>query len=247
MDGVIVLCSGGLDSVTAAFLAKRELSPEKMILMFCDYGQRALMEEWVAVDYAAQALSADLLRLDLRWLGNISTSLINASGNVPRKEIKDLEDVKMEQDDVNTWWVPCRNGMFVMAALAHAESLFIATGKKYSIVMGIKKEGQVSFKDSRPEFIVAMNEAAKHCTSDDFEVLAPLMELDKDEIVRLAMELSVPLELTYSCYVGKDFRDGAPVHCGVCSACRQRQAAFYWAGVEDPTIYDIPLSKDSFD
>jgi 7-cyano-7-deazaguanine synthase len=55
--------------------------------------------------------------------------------------------------------------------------------------------------------------------------------MDKTSIVQRGVELRVPLELTWSCYVG-----GAK-HCGKCGTCVERKEAFVRAGVKDPTDY----------
>lgn len=246
MDTAIVLCSGGLDSTTAAFLAKRDFAPDGILLLFVDYGQRALAEEFVALELVAKELNAEIIRLDMGWLAKISTSLINSKDSVPIKELKDLEDVSLERSEVDSWTVPARNALFVMAALAHAESLSKLSNKSLGIVLGIKKEGEVSFKDSSPEFVSAMNVAARESIDSSVNIIAPLMDFDKDEIVQKAQELGVPLHLTFSCYVGAGFVDGVPVHCGTCSACRQRQAAFYWAGIVDPSLYKVKVNLDDF-
>jgi len=53
----------------------------------------------------------------------------------------------------------------------------------------------------------------------------------------LGEELKVPFELTYSCYVGNSFNGGIPKHCGKCLNCMLRKKGFYWAGVEDNSLY----------
>ena len=65
-----------------------------------------------------------------------------------------------------------------------------------------------------------------------------VIDLDKDEIVKLASELKVPLEFTYSCYSGGGFKGKIPKHCGTCANCMDRKMGFYWAGVKDTSIYE---------
>ena len=64
---------------------------------------------------------------------------------------------------------------------------------------------------------------------------------DKEEVIELAKELNVDLKNTYSCYIGKGFRNGVPVHCGICSACRSRKKAFKFSDVEDVSVYALNL------
>lgn len=235
--GAIILCSGGLDSVTAAFNEKKA-GTEKIILLFVDYGQRTLNEELFCVKRVAEKLAIELKIIDMKWLGSISTALLNSSAKVPEKKPKDIEDVKKEKEDIGVWWVPCRNTLFVTAALAHAESLFLKEHEWYDIVLGIKKEGEIAFKDSRPEFVEMMNIMQEQATNDGgFVIRAPLIDLDKDEVVKKGKELGVSFEDTYSCYTGLGFDKEIPLHCGYCSNCLQRQAAFYWSGISDPSMY----------
>ncbi len=134
--------------------------------------------------------------------------------------------------------MPCRNSIFLISALAEAESLFISKNERWDVYIGVKKEGKIPMKDTRPEFIDIMNKLAEQGTyHGGYKIIAPLIELDKDEIVKLAKELEVPLEFTYSCYDGGDFKD-KPVHCGICANCMDRKKGFYWAGVKDCSIYN---------
>ncbi len=237
MTNAIILCSGGLDSVTLAYYVKKHEAPEKMILLFFDYGQRSLKEELFCVKKVAKVLHAEVKVIDLPWLAKISTALLNSNKKAPEVSLKDLENVEKEREVGKLWWVPCRNALFVVAGLAHAESLFLKEKKKYHVYLGIRSEGQVSYKDSSPAFLDAVNHLARECTQHgDYKILAPLMQYDKDEIVSLAQQLHVPMEFTVSCYVAKGIKK-VPVQCGVCPNCRQRQAAFYWANVKDPTLY----------
>ena len=242
MDGAIIVCSGGLDSVTAAYTVRSKNPTAKLVLLFVDYAQRSKEEELFCAKKQAEFLGAEFIQVDMSWLGALSASLINSEEKVPKKVMNDLENVELEQKDVAIWWVPFRNTLLVSAAVAHAESIFLKTKERFSIVVGIKKEGQISFKDSRPEFVAAMNALAEEGTfHGGFEVIAPLIELDKDEVVALGTSLNIPYEFTLSCYAPKGFKENLPVHCGVCSACRQRQAAFYWSGKKDPSLYEVPF------
>jgi 7-cyano-7-deazaguanine synthase len=239
-DNAIIVCSGGLDSVIAAYYVKKELKPEKMELIFFDYGQKPLKEEKACVEKLAKDLNAGLKVIDLKWLGEISGSLINKKGDVPETTKEDLGDLKGQKEERILWWVPCRNALFLLGALAHAESLFISTGERYVIYSGIKKEGNVNLKDTTPEFVKKINELAEEATfHGGYKIETPLMEYDKDEEVKLGEKLDVPWEWTYSCYVGKGFdKNGIPIHCGKCANCMLRKTGFYWSDNRDKSIYE---------
>ena len=228
MKNALVLCSGGLDSVVATYFIKNKY--KKLKLLFFDYGQRALKEERLCVKRIAERLNADFDEVKLHWLGDISTAMLNKEGEFKATSEKDLE----KKEDLLTWWVPCRNSIFLINALAFAESEFLKNKEKYDIIIGLKNEGEAHFKDTTNGFIKKINNLVKDATNDgDYEIIAPLIKLDKPEVIKLGEKLKVPFELTYSCYVeGKEL-----THCGKCLNCMLRKKGFYWAGVEDPTKY----------
>jgi len=88
------------------------------------------------------------------------------------------------------------------------------------------------FPDARPEFLATMGAAVSLGLDHTVEVAAPFSALHKADVIRLGMDLGVPLERTLSCMNPEDGR-----HCGACSKCRERQQAFESAGVPDPTVY----------
>ncbi|PCN50219.1 hypothetical protein B6U99_05665, partial [Candidatus Geothermarchaeota archaeon ex4572_27] len=90
--------------------------------------------------------------------------------------------------------------------------------------------------------IEEMNRVAEVATHfGGYKVYAPLINLDKDAVVRLGEALGVKWLYTYSCYQGAGWTDdGLPIHCGTCSNCRRRYLAFRDAGVRDPSLYAKP-------
>jgi 7-cyano-7-deazaguanine synthase len=91
------------------------------------------------------------------------------------------------------------------------------------------------FPDATPEFFAAIARALSLGLAHPIEVVAPFARMHKSDVIRLGLELGVPLELTLSCMSPRDGR-----HCGQCSKCRERRDAFIEAGVEDPTEYATP-------
>jgi 7-cyano-7-deazaguanine synthase len=90
------------------------------------------------------------------------------------------------------------------------------------------------FPDATPQFFAAMQEALSLALAHRIEVAAPFASMDKSDVIRLGVDLGVPLELTLSCMNPREGR-----HCGQCSKCRERRDAFADAGVDDPTIYAV--------
>lgn len=90
------------------------------------------------------------------------------------------------------------------------------------------------FPDATPEFFDAMARALSLGLAHPLTIDAPFADKDKSEVIRLGIELGVPLELTLSC-----MNPRAGAHCGECSKCRERRDAFNEAGVQDPTRYAV--------
>lgn len=240
MKNAIVLCSGGLDSSVAAYYAKKKLQYGKLVILFFDYGQRTLKEEKNAAKKIARRSRAEFKEMKIPELNNISTSLINKKQKAKKISRKQLKDTKKESEN---WYVPCRNIVFLIYALALAESLQIREKKIYDIMVGFKCEGKEAYPDTTPEFVWQMNKLKEVSTNIKGKIIAPLIKKDKDEIILLGEKLKVKLEDTYSCYVGgKNKRKNKKEHCGYCLACRLRQEGFYWANLADPTQYEEKMS-----
>lgn len=237
MRNAIVICSGGLDSTVTAYYVKNRFKG-KLRLLFFNYGQRALKEELYCVKKLSKLLDAELKIIDLGWLGELSPALLNKKIKLPVTKENDLKNVNKLKKEISKWWVPCRNSIFTLSALAYAESLFIKKNEINDVYLGIQSEGRVPMKDTTKEFLDIMNMNVKVSNLfDKFKVKAPLLNFDKDEIVKLGFKLKIPFEYTYSCYVSSGFKNNIPVHCGKCLNCVLRKKAFYWANVKDKSIY----------
>jgi 7-cyano-7-deazaguanine synthase len=90
------------------------------------------------------------------------------------------------------------------------------------------------FPDASPEFFDAMARALSLGLAHPIAIETPFASMEKSDVIRLGVELGVPLELTLSCMNPQEGR-----HCGECSKCRERRDAFHDAGVEDPTAYAV--------
>ncbi len=239
----INMISGGVDSVTTAYYVNKKLKPKDQLLIFCNYKQRTYDFEEFCIKQISKSMRVPLKIVDLRWLGDISTSVLTH----PEREIKetkvaDLWDPEKAKQRILKWWDPCRNAVLLFVGLSHAESFYISKGERYDIYIGIRRETPVAMKDNTPEFLEEMNRAAEQATHHGgYKLLAPLITYDKDRVVELGEELGVPWEYTYSCYAGHGFKTVGgrklPVHCGYCSNCRRRKLAFRDAGVKDPSVY----------
>ncbi|MBI4116562.1 7-cyano-7-deazaguanine synthase [Candidatus Pacearchaeota archaeon] len=228
MKNAIVLCSGGIDSVTTANYVKKKLKYDSIIILFFDYGQKSIFMERKFSKKCAENLSSKFIEVNVEFLGKISTSLINKGGKIKKLSRKDLKNTK---DESEKFYVPCRNAVFLVYALAIAESIFTRKKKKYDIFVGFKQEGKESYPDTTKKFVNSMNNLSSVSCASDFKIIAPLIEMDKEDIIELGTKLGVSFKDTSSCYIGEK------IHCGYCLACKLRQEGFYWANMKDPTKY----------
>lgn len=229
----IVLLSGGLDSSTVLAAAKSQ--GRACYALTFEYGQRHLYEIQAA-KAIAQRFGVEehkILDIDLRAFG---ASALTDDIEVPKYE-------QGEAGGIPVTYVPARNTIFLSLALAYAE-----VRKANEIWIGVNAIDYSGYPDCRPEYIEAFKKMANLATRDGvegcgIEIVTPLIDLDKGEIVQHAIELSVPLELTRSCY-DPDSHD-AP--CGSCDACVLRARGFAAAGVSDPTRVSREKHQQSVD
>ena len=229
-QSAIILLSGGLDSATAAAIARTE--GFALYALSVDYGQRHRFE-LQAAGRVAQALSVQkhsVIQLDLSQFG---ASALTSDIPVP----KDRADDEIA-DGIPITYVPARNTVFLSLALAFAESIQAA-----DIFIGVNAVDYSGYPDCRPQFVEAFqrvaNLATKAAVQDElqFKIHTPLIDWTKAEIIRQGTALGVPYELTYSCYDPDE--DG--VACGRCDACQLRQRGFADAGLTDPIAYQKQL------
>jgi 7-cyano-7-deazaguanine synthase len=210
MKRALVLLSGGMDSATLLWLAKREY--DSVCAISFDYGQRHRVELRYAEELARIAGVEDHLVVEVPVYRSIKGSaLIDEEVNVPKGEYPSGEP------PVTT--VPMRNLNFLAVAAAFADALEIET-----IGIGVHAL-DTPYPDCRPEFIAAA-EAAINAGSVltarkkvRIRVWAPFLGMSKREIALLGKELGVPYEKTYSCYLGTE------PPCGECPTCLQRKEA----------------------
>lgn len=230
MKNAIIICSGGIDSTVTAYLIKKKLNYNKLIILFFDYNQRTLKQEIKASKICAKRLGAEFIDVKLNFLSKISGSYIN--NNKKAKKIT-KKDLKNSSEESKKWYVPCRNTIFIINAMALAESKYIQNKEKYDIFVGFKSEGKEHYPDTTKEFVDIMNKLKETSANFPGKLIAPLIEKDKEDIILLGKELGVDFKKTYSCYVGSINN----MHCGTCLACALRKQGFYWANVKDTTRY----------
>lgn len=220
MSLAVCLLSGGLDSCVAAAWA-RDLG-DGLACLTARYGQVHDREIRAARD-VADALDADHLVVDLP-LGGFGGSSLLGEGEI---EDRDLDEIG---EGIPSTYVPARNSVLLAVAASLAE-----TRQADRIVIGANARDYSGYPDCRPEYLEAMERALALGTKrgvegDGVEIVAPLIDDTKAEIVERGVALDAPLEHTWSCYRGGE------TPCGACDACKLREKGFAEAGVDDPAL-----------
>lgn len=223
MKRAVVLLSGGLDSYTAAAIARAD--GFELFALTIRYGQVHLREV-EAARAVARALGVKRQReidVDLAAFGG---SALTGDGDIPKDRRLD------DERSIPSTYVPARNTILLSLALAWAEVL-----DARAIVIGVNAVDYSGYPDCRPEFLDAFERLASLGTRAGVEgrpltVRAPLLRMSKGEIIQCGIELGLDYGLTHSCYDP----DGIGRPCGRCDSCRLRARGFAEAGVIDPLV-----------
>ncbi len=222
----VTLLSGGLDSATAAAVARHE--GFALHALSVDYGQRHRCE------LEAARRTAQSLGVCRHVVLPIDLSVFGGSALTDRIEVpKDRSPDEMETG-IPVTYVPARNTVFLSLALAYAETIGAA-----DIFLGVNAIDYSGYPDCRPAFLRAFERLANLGTKAgvqqrlQFQIHAPLVDLTKAQIIRRGMELGVDYSLTHSCYDP----DPSGLSCGRCDSCLLRQRGFAEAGLVDPIPY----------
>jgi 7-cyano-7-deazaguanine synthase len=223
----VVLLSGGLDSFTAAAIARAE--GFRLHALTVRYGQRHAAEIAAARRVAAWLGVARHIEIEVN-LAAFGGSSLTADIPVPKDRLgHGRPDAARE---IPSTYVPARNTVFLSLALGWAEVL-----GAHDIVIGVNALDYSGYPDCRPEFIAAFERLASLATArgvhgEHFRVHAPLQTLTKADIIRRGLVLGLDYGITLSCY------DPGPEAqpCGRCDSCTLRAVGFAEAGVADPIL-----------
>ncbi|BFI76152.1 7-cyano-7-deazaguanine synthase QueC [Sulfurisphaera ohwakuensis] len=219
---VLVIASGGLDSTVAATYLLRQ--GYEITLLHFNYHHKAEEREREAVKKIAEYLQVPLIEIDTDLFKIIGhTTLLKGGGEIVKERFGE-EGAEFAHE-----WVPARNLIFYSVALALAE----AYGYD-AIASGINLEEAGAYPDNEMEFVRLFARLSPYATGPNkkVEVLMPVGNLVKHEIVKLGVEIGAPLHLTWSCY------EGGQKHCGKCGPCYMRKTAFRINGLNDPVEYE---------
>ncbi|SDG66075.1 7-cyano-7-deazaguanine synthase QueC [Pelagibacterium luteolum] len=214
----IVICSGGLDSVSLAHKVAAEQTLTGLVSF--DYGQRHSKELGFAAA-CAQRLGVPHQIIDIRDIGRqLSGSALTDDVAVP--------DGHYAEESMRITVVPNRNAIMLTIAFGVAAA-------RHDEAVGVAVHGGDHFiyPDCRPDFIDAFQAMQNHALDGyaDVRLYAPFVNISKADIVTEGARHLTPFDQTWSCYKGGD------VHCGRCGTCVERREAFDLARLQDPTEY----------
>lgn len=217
MKKAISIFSGGLDCTVATCVYDK--THEIHAITF-DYGQKAFEQELKASKEICKKMGWSHEVIELDWLSKISTSSLNTTEEIPEVSIDDLDDLAKSSETASNVWVPARNTVFTSIALSYAESI----GAEI-IIVGWNGEEGATFPDNSKEYLEEFNELIDVGSPEKIRIEAPAIDLNKEEIVKLGVEIGAPMKLSYSCYKGET------KPCGVCESCVRRNRAFEKLGI----------------
>ena len=217
----IVICSGGLDSVSLAHKVAAEHTLHGLLSF--DYGQRHLKELDGAAACAAR-LGVPHKVVDISAVGAaLSGSALTDDVEVP--------DGHYAEESMKITIVPNRNAIMLAIAFGMA-----ASEKADAVAAAVHGGDHFIYPDCRPGFINAFQDMQRHALDGvaDIRLYTPFVTISKADIVTEGAKHGTPFAETWSCYKGGD------VHCGRCGTCVERREAFHLTGVDDPTVYADP-------
>jgi 7-cyano-7-deazaguanine synthase len=214
---VVVLCSGGMDSVTALHWARQ--THVVVAAVSFDYGAKHNHRE---IPFAAEHAALVGTRHEVVVLDFVSrlfaSALLTSGGEIPEGHY--------EAENMKQTVVPFRNAVMLSIACGFAES----AGAE-GLVIAAHGGDHAIYPDCREDFMRAMADAMRLGTYAGVKLLRPFIALHKGAIASMGAKLGVDFGRTWSCY------KGGAIHCGECGTCVERREAFAQAGLVDPTMY----------
>ena len=224
-EKAVILLSGGLDSTTCIALANEQKF--ELYALTVNYGQKHNFEieasKHIAREYNVKRHT--IIQIDLAQFGG--SALTDDKIKVPKK--RNLS----EDQSIPVTYVPARNTILLSLAIAWAETL-----EAYNIFIGVNSLDYSGYPDCRPEYISSFEKTANLATKSGINgqkitINTPLINLTKEEIIKIGLSLNVNYGLTSSCY--DPIISGDP--CGECDACYLRLKGFKSTSNEDPLNY----------
>lgn len=216
MKTSVIIVSGGMDSITMLYDKKDEIA----LGISFDYGSNHNAREIPFAKMHCERLGIEHITIPLEFMHQyFKSSLLEGAEAIPEGQY--------DADNMKSTVVPFRNGIMLAIAVGIAES----RGLKRVLIANHGGDHTI-YPDCRPEFISAINDAAKAGTFVNTEIVAPYTNITKTDIAKIGKSLGIDYAETWSCYKGGE------KHCGKCGTCVERKEALAGAGIEDTTEYE---------
>lgn len=221
-SNAVILFSGGLDSTTALYWAKKHF--DTVHAMMINYSQRHSIETDLA-QKTTEKLDVQTHLINFPLKNIVHSALIDEDKTIPNSLSTSKND-----EGIPFTYVPFRNGLFLSIAAAFAESR-----KIFDIITGFNLIDTPDYPDTTEAFTrkmeAAINEGTSASITDrQFKIHTPLIGKSKKEIIELGMTLNTDYSYSVSCYRGNE------TPCLSCPSCDIRNNAFKELNMEDPLI-----------
>ena len=211
----LIIVSGGMDSITLLYDCKDSIA----LAVSFDYGSNHNAREIPFARLHCRRLGIRHVVIPLEFMHTyFKSSLLEGADAIPEGHYAD--------DNMKSTVVPFRNGIMLAIAVGMAES----NGLKRVLIANHGGDHAI-YPDCRPNFIAAIDSAAKAGTYVNVSVVAPYTNISKTDIAKRGKALGIDYAETWSCYKGGD------THCGKCGTCVERKEALQDAGIDDNTVY----------
>lgn len=215
---VVMALSGGMDSTTMLGLLIESRNNVECVSF--SYGSKHNPYENEAARLVAAHYKVPLTHIDLSSvMGSFKSDLLTSGGDIPEGHYNDAS--------MSRTVVPARNIIFLSILAGFAWSVDAT-----AIAIGIHQGDHAIYADCRTEFYKAMDSAIYIGTDRRVEIIAPLLDEDKTDILYHGLSINVPYHLTRTCYKAQ------PLSCGKCGSCTERLEAFADMGIPDPIQYE---------
>ena len=201
----IILLSGGLDSLVALGYSKKHTDYNVELALTFDYGQKSVKQETDTSKNIANYYNINHKIIKLDWLKDITKTSLVSDNEIPTENLHTNKSAEAV-------WIPNRNALFLNIAASFCDSF----GYNY-ILYGANKEEAGTFPDNTEEFRQQATKLFETSTLVHPKVVAPLINYNKDDIVRIAVEDKIPLEFVRSCY------NSGERHCGKCELSNSQE------------------------
>lgn len=219
MKKALICLSGGMDSTTSLYYIKDKFKCDIQCVSFF-YNQKHKREIEMA-KYHCEKMNIAHDIIDITFLNTITKNVSSLTGDI------DVPKGMYDQDNMKSTVVPFRNGIMLSILASYADSNNCDT-----IIYGAHTGDHAQYPDCTLTFNRSMEKAIYFGTHNKIELVAPFMEINKNDICKIGLSLGVDYSKTWTCYNGKE------KPCGKCGSCVERNEAFLTNNSKDPLYTD---------